>query len=69
VSGPRPPLRDRPAPKGLRRAERWLVGLVMGVLAFVLEKAVLRSVRKGRTSPPPEETTTFTGIGTEVTTE
>ena len=33
-------------PKGLRRVERWFVGLAMGVIAFVLEKAVLRSVKK-----------------------
>lgn len=34
-----------------RRAERWMVGLAMGVMAFVLEKAVLRSVRRGITRP------------------
>ena len=33
--------------KGLRRLERWAVGLAMGVIAFVLEKAVMRSVKKG----------------------
>lgn len=42
-----------------RRLERWIVGVVMAVMAFVLEKAVLRSVRKGETTtrrvegPPP----------------
>lgn len=41
----------------------------MAILAFVLEKAVLRSVRKGRTVAPPDETPTFTGTGTEITTE
>jgi hypothetical protein len=70
VSGGRPSSRERPAPKGLRRLERWLVGLVMAVLAYVLEKAVIRSIRKGRTSPPAQtETTTFTGTGTEITSE
>ena len=34
-------------PKGLRRVERWFVGFAMGVIAFVLEKAVMRSVKKG----------------------
>jgi hypothetical protein len=34
-----------------RRAERWMVGLLMGVLAFAIEKAVLRSIKKGG-SPP-----------------
>ncbi len=32
-----------------RRIERWGVGLVMSVVAFVLEKAVMRSVRRGET--------------------
>lgn len=41
-----------------------MVGVAMGVMAFVLEKAVLRSVRKGITRPitvvePP--TGTFKG--------
>ena len=39
--------RSTQKPKGLRRVERWFVGLAMGVMAFVLEKAVMRSVRKG----------------------
>jgi hypothetical protein len=34
-----------------RRVERWMVGVAMGFMAFVLEKAVLRSVRKGTTKP------------------
>jgi hypothetical protein len=38
---------DRAKPKGFRRIERWGVGLVMGILALVLEKAVLRSIRRG----------------------
>jgi hypothetical protein len=50
-----------------RRVERWMVGLAMGVMAYVLEKAVLRSIRKGRTEPkavaqPP----TGTIKGTEI---
>ncbi|MGE5459039.1 MAG: hypothetical protein ACM3WR_00280 [Solirubrobacterales bacterium] len=42
-----------------RRAERWAVGVAMGVMAYVLEKAVLRSVRKGNVEakPVPEPTT------------
>ena len=42
-----------------RRAERWGVGVAMGVMAYVLEKAVLRSVRKGNVDakPVPEPTT------------
>lgn len=51
-----------------RRLERWLVGVVMAVMAFVLERAVLRSVRKGETSarrnegsPPPTPITSKGG--------
>jgi hypothetical protein len=46
----------RRRPKGVwRRVERWAVGIVMAVIAFVLEKAVLRSVRKARGSEVPSE--------------
>jgi hypothetical protein len=34
--------------------ERWLVGLVMAVVAYMLEKAVLRSIRRGRGKPPEQ---------------
>ena len=37
----------------IRRIERWMVGVAMGVMAFVLEKAVLRSIRKGHVEPKP----------------
>lgn len=44
---------ERTRPRSLwRRLERWLVGVVMGVVAFVLEKAVLRAVKKGEVAPP-----------------
>jgi hypothetical protein len=52
-------------PKGLRRVERWAVGLAMGVIAFVLEKAVMRSVRKGGGVPVEPEPTTITAKGGE----
>ncbi|HYE37026.1 hypothetical protein [Methylocaldum sp.] len=32
-----------------RRIERWLVGLAMVAMAYLLEKAMLRSIRRGRT--------------------
>jgi hypothetical protein len=39
-------------PNGIfRRLERWLVALAMGVLAWLLEKAVLQSIRRGGTKP------------------
>lgn len=62
--------RDTPRPKGLRRLERWMIGVLFTVIAFVLEKAVMRSVRKGGgepSAPPPEQVTTqLTGSGAEV---
>jgi hypothetical protein len=45
--------------------ERWVVGLGMGVIAFVLEKAVMRSVKKGGGSSTPSEPTTITSKGAE----
>jgi hypothetical protein len=45
---------ERARPRSaLRRVERWMVGVAMGMMAFVLEKAVLRSIRKGNTAPKP----------------
>ena len=62
--------RDRPRPKGLRRLERWMIGVLFAVIAFVLEKAVMRSVRKiggAPSAPEPEQVTTqLTGSGAEV---
>lgn len=52
-------------PKGLRRLERWMVGLAMGVIAFVLEKAVMRAVKKGGGEVPVEPPTTITTKGAE----
>ncbi len=52
-------------PKGFRRLERWMVGLAMGVIAFVLEKAVMRSVKKGGGKIPVEEPTMITTKGVE----
>ena len=51
-----------------RRIERWAVGLVMAVIAFVLEKMVLRSIRKaGKPEASTEELhTTLTSKGGEV---
>jgi hypothetical protein len=66
VSASRPTLRDRPPPKGIRRVERWLVGLVMAVIAFAIERAVLRSIRKGTTKPLPVAPSTISGTGAEI---
>ena len=52
-------------PKGIRRLERWFVGVLMGIVAFILEKVVLRSVKKKH---PAEEATasTLTSKGGDV---
>jgi hypothetical protein len=47
---------ERARPRSLfRRFERWLVGLVFAVMAFVVERAVLRSIRRGRVTPKAAE--------------
>jgi hypothetical protein len=40
-----------------RRLERWLVGLAMMVIAYLLEKAVLRSIRRDGTTSPSRDRT------------
>lgn len=56
------PLPRSRAPRGLRRLERWWVGVVMAVVAFILEKVAMRSVRK-ESSP---DATSVTARGGEV---
>ncbi|HVF08725.1 MAG TPA: hypothetical protein VNC60_09120 [Actinomycetota bacterium] len=60
-------LRATARPKGFRRFERWMIGVVFAVMAFVLEKVVMRSVRK-KGEPPvaPDEVTTVVAKGGEV---
>lgn len=55
-----------PGPRGIRRAERWVVGIVMAVFAFVIERVVLRSIRKGETKARPTEGTPLTASGSDV---
>ncbi len=43
--------------KGIRRVERWFVGVLMGIVAFILEKIVLRSVKKEHPETRPEAST------------
>jgi hypothetical protein len=61
---------ERTKPKRiLRRIERWLVGLVMAVIAFVLEKMVMRGIKKGpkaKGEGKEELHTTLTSKGGEV---
>jgi hypothetical protein len=54
-------------PKGIRRLERWVVGIAMAVVAFVLERLVMRSVKaKGRDEEPPPTTVTSKGSGVDI---
>jgi len=53
-------------PRGFRRFERWLVGLAFAIIAFVLEKVVMRSVRRKGEATPAEEITTVVSKGGEV---
>jgi len=68
---------ERSRPRSVwRKIERWMVGVVMAMIAFVLEKMVLRSVRKagksgtsgksGKSGSKEELHTTLTSKGGEV---
>ena len=61
---------DRPRPKSVwRRLERWLVGIVMAMIAFALEKMVMRGLRKAakaKGEAKEELHTTLTSKGGEV---
>jgi len=43
---------DRPKPSLFRRAERAVMGVVMAVMAMLIEKMVMRSIRKGGGAKP-----------------
>ena len=49
-----------------RRVERWGVGLILGVVAFFLERAVVRSIRKGETKAKPSQPTALKGTGSDI---
>jgi len=53
-------------PKGLRRVERWLVGVAMSITAFVLERLVLRSVKKKEPEALTPTASTLTSKGGSV---
>lgn len=57
------PERRKPR-SAFRRAERWAIGLVFAVFAFVLERVVMRSVRKGGTKAAAPQPTTISTKGT-----
>ena len=55
-------------PTGFRRIERWLVGIAFGMIAFVLERVVMRSVRRDGKEPKVSdpESRTITSRGGDV---
>jgi hypothetical protein len=56
-----------PPPRSLpRRFERWLMGIVMGVGAFFIEKLVMRSIRKGGGDTKPDAGTPMQSRGTKI---
>jgi hypothetical protein len=58
---------ERARPKGiLRRTERWAVGLAMAVVAFVLERIVMRSVKRRAQRPVETDEPTVRSRGAEV---
>jgi hypothetical protein len=63
-------MKSRAVPKAtrIRRVERWFVGVVMAVLAFTLEKLVLRAVRKEGTPAANQgaESTTLRSRGNSI---
>jgi hypothetical protein len=56
-----PPRRSLP-----RRIERWLMGVVMGIGAFFIEKLVMRSIRKGGGDSKPGAGTPMQSRGTSI---
>ena len=53
-------------PKGMRRFERWLVGVAMGITAFVLEKIVVRTAKKKEPEAVAPTVSTLTSKGGSV---
>jgi hypothetical protein len=54
-------------PRSLFRGiERWGVGLILGVAAFFLERAVVRSIRRGETKAKPSQPTALRGMGSDI---
>jgi len=49
-----------------RRVERWMVGVVMAMIAIVLERVVLRSIKKKGEAPLEPEATAVTSRGGDV---
>ncbi|HYU94261.1 MAG TPA: hypothetical protein VEN95_12395 [Actinomycetota bacterium] len=61
-----PSRRTNPPRSLFRRIERWGVGLILGVVAFFLERAVVRSIRRGETKAKPSQPTALKGTGSDI---
>jgi hypothetical protein len=59
--------RGKPA-RGIRRLERWVVGVGFAVIAFVLERVVVRAVRRDGGEPRHDghDSRTITSRGGDV---
>jgi hypothetical protein len=53
-------------PTGLRRLERWLVGIAMAIVAHIFEKVALRTLKQEGGSVEPPAPTELTAKGGEV---
>lgn len=49
-----------------RRLERWMMGVVMGIGAFFIEKLVMRSIRRSEGGVTPVEGTPIQSKGTSI---
>jgi hypothetical protein len=57
-----------PPRNAFRRFERWMIGAIMGIGAFFIEKLVLRSIRKegGKLPTKEPDVTPLQGKGSEI---
>jgi hypothetical protein len=60
------PNRTNRARNVFRRIERWGVGLILVIVAFILERAVVRSIRKGEMKAKPSQPTALKGTGSDI---
>jgi hypothetical protein len=61
------PVTTPPPRSTFRRFERWMMGVVMGIGAFFIEKLVMRAIRKeGGPAPRPSEGTPIQSKGSDI---
>ena len=61
-----PTLPDRPKPSPFRRFERAIMGFVLGIMAFFIEKMVMRSLKRSGSKTPVNTPTPIKGTGKEI---